>query len=191
MELNRGDEEDSDNEEQALIATRRIDCVCAVRQIITVKDRRVPATISLVGVENKIYLGIKVTVFDPDTVSESGFFLTVDQAAWERSDQEKSFIRKKLKVKQEVLFEHYKLPGWIKGSGGKMIFKKLQVKKREDIKSMMSVGHDLESESEYEGQPKDKQDKSGLSDMCLYWQSPYGLTVVDHLVKDPSFEDEN
>jgi hypothetical protein len=43
----------------------------------------------------KIYFGIKVTVFDPDTISESGFFLTVNQAAWERSDSEKSFIRKK------------------------------------------------------------------------------------------------
>ena len=118
MELNRGDDEDSDNEEQALISSRPIDCVCAVRKIITVKERKVPATISLVGVENKIYLGIKVTFLDPETISESGFFLTVDQAAWERSASEKSFIRKKMKVKQEVLFEHYKLPGWLKGAGG-------------------------------------------------------------------------
>lgn len=78
MELNRGDDEDSENEEQALIANKPIDCVCAVRNIITVKGRRVPATVSLVGIGNKSYLGIKVTVLDPETVSEQGFFLTVD-----------------------------------------------------------------------------------------------------------------
>jgi hypothetical protein len=188
MELNRGDDEDSDNEEQALISSRPIDCVCAVRKIITVKDRKVPATISLVGVENKIYLGIKVTFLDPETISESGFFLTVDQSAWERSDSEKSFIRKKMKVKQEVLFEHYKLPGWLKASGGHMIFKKLQIMSRAEIKGLMSVGHDIDTESEDLQRPK--PDKSGLSDMCLYWPSAYGLTVVDHLPKDPSFEDE-
>lgn len=99
--------------------------MCAVRRIITIKGRKVPATVSLVGCENKIYFGIKVTVFDPETISESGFFLTVNQAAWERSDSEKSFIRKKQKVKQEILFENYKLPGWIKCKGGDMILKKL------------------------------------------------------------------
>jgi hypothetical protein len=26
--------------------------------------------------------------------------------------------------------------------------------------------------------------------MSLYWPSAYGLTVVDHLVKDVNFEDE-
>jgi hypothetical protein len=148
MELNRGDDEDSENEEQALIASKPIDCVCAVRKIITVKGRRVPATVSLVSMDNKVYLGIKVTVLDPDTISEQGFFLTVDQAAWERTDSEKSYIRKKSKVKQEVLFEHYKLPGWLKGEGGKMILSKLQVMSRTEVRSMMSVGHDLESENE-------------------------------------------
>jgi hypothetical protein len=45
MELNRGDDEDSENEEQALISNKPIECVCAARKIMTVKDRRVPATI--------------------------------------------------------------------------------------------------------------------------------------------------
>jgi hypothetical protein len=36
MELNRGDDEDSDNEEQAIISNKPIDCVCAVRRIISV-----------------------------------------------------------------------------------------------------------------------------------------------------------
>ena len=38
----------------------------------------VPATVSLVGYGEKYYLGIKVTLFDPEKVKESGFFLTVD-----------------------------------------------------------------------------------------------------------------
>jgi hypothetical protein len=67
-----------------------------------------------------------------------------------------------------------------------MIFKKLQVMARSDIRNMMSVGHDLlDSDSE----PR-QTDISGLSDMCLYWPSAYGLTVVDHLPKDPDYDDE-
>jgi len=68
-----------------------------------------------------------------------------------------------------------------------MIFKKLQVMSRAEIRNLMSVGHDIETDSENNLQ---KPDKSGLSDMCLYWPSAYGFTVVDHLPKDPTFEDD-
>ena len=69
-----------------------------------------------------------------------------------------------------------------------MIFNKFQVMSRAEIRNLMSVGHDIDTESEDHRRPK--TDKSGLSDMCLYWPSAYGLTVVDHLPKDPAFEDE-
>ena len=92
----------------------------------------VPVTIVLVGYDEKYYLGVKVTIFDPQKVKESGFFLTVDQADWERSDMEKSLIRKKEKSKMNVLVEYYKLPNYIKGSGGEMIFGNLAIKSRKD-----------------------------------------------------------
>ena len=85
----------------------------------------------MLGCDSRFYLGIKVTLFDPSTISESGFFLTVKQKSWERSDSEKSLIRKKDRVKQEVLYDHYKLPGFIKGEGGDQIFKKINVMSRD------------------------------------------------------------
>jgi hypothetical protein len=70
-----------------------------------------------------------------------------------------------------------------------MILKKLEVRSRAEIRNTMSVGHDIDSESDY-SKPTQKTDKSGLSDISLYWPSAHGLTVVDHLVKDVNFEDE-
>lgn len=99
MDLNKGDDEDSDYEERAKIDNKKIDTIAYVRRIIEVKNQKVPATIQLLGCDSLFYLGIKVTMFDPATTSESGFFLTVKQKSWERSDSEKSQIRKKEKIK--------------------------------------------------------------------------------------------
>ena len=85
MALNKGSDEDSDNEEQAMISRRQIDTISFVRKIIEVGGKQIPVTIQLLGCEGKRYLGIKVTLFDPETISESGFFLTVLQHAWEKN----------------------------------------------------------------------------------------------------------
>ena len=68
--------DDSDFEEKAIIKCKPIDTVAYLRRIIEVKNLKVPATIYLLGCD-KFYLGLKVTLFDPATISESGFFLTV------------------------------------------------------------------------------------------------------------------
>lgn len=52
-------------------------------------------------------------------------------------------MRKKAKVKQEVLLDHYKLPGYIEGEGGSAIFKKFEIMSREQIKSITSLGHEI------------------------------------------------
>jgi len=124
-----------------------------------------------------------VTLFDPATVSESGFFLTVLQESWERSITEKSTIRKNQKVKQEVLLHHYKLPGFILGEGGDRIFKNMSVMSREQAKSITQVGHELTGEDENE-----EPSSSVLGDMSLYWPSPYGLTSIDFFSRDPSLK---
>ena len=80
MAINRGSDEDSDNEEQAFISRKSIDTISYVRQVITVANRQVPVTVSLLGCEGKRLIGIKVTLFDPDTIQESGFLLVVDQS---------------------------------------------------------------------------------------------------------------
>lgn len=45
MEFNKGDEEDSENEERAMISSRPIDCVAFARRIIKVGDKKVPVTV--------------------------------------------------------------------------------------------------------------------------------------------------
>ena len=77
MDLNKGDEEDSETEEKAMISKKPIVTVTSVRRIMNVSGRMQPATISLLAYDGKYFLGIKVALYDPATVSETGFFLTV------------------------------------------------------------------------------------------------------------------
>ena len=90
MHLNKGDDEDSDHEEQASIKKRKISVMAYSRRVMEVKNLKVPATIELLGCDSKFFLGIRVTLFDPTTVSQSGFFLTLKQSNWECDDSEKS-----------------------------------------------------------------------------------------------------
>ena len=78
MDLNKGDDEDSDTEEKAMISVRPIEPVTHIRHILKVEGKHRPASITLLGVDSLYYLGIKVTLFDPVSVSETGFFLTVN-----------------------------------------------------------------------------------------------------------------
>ena len=119
------DSDDSDNEGRAYIDTKPINCVSFVRRVITVKGHKLPVTIQLIGLDGKEYLGIKATLFDPTTVSESGFFLTVDQNSWERSEEEKKNIKVMFHCKQDLSYEYYHLPAFLKGEGGKKIFENL------------------------------------------------------------------
>ena len=124
-----------------------------------------------------------MTLFDPITVSESGFFLTLKQKSWERSESEKSLVRKSEKVKMENLLHHYKLPSWLMNEGGDQIFKKMEVMSREQIKSMTSLGHDIAND---EGPENSESRGSVLGDTSLYWPSPYGLTSIDFYARDQS-----
>ena len=78
INYNKGDEEDSDHEERVSIAKKPIETIAYVRRIIKVNEQMIPATISLIGCEGKYFLGMKVTMYDPMTASENGFFLTIN-----------------------------------------------------------------------------------------------------------------
>jgi len=45
MEINKGDDEDSDNEEKAIIKNKPIDTIAFVRRILEIKNQKVPVTI--------------------------------------------------------------------------------------------------------------------------------------------------
>jgi len=92
-------------------------------------------------------------------------------------------LRKKNRVKQEVLLDYYKLPAYIKGEGGNQIFKKLEVISREQIKSITPLGHEIACD---DGQETPKG--SVLGDTSLYWPSPYGLTSIDFFARDQTLK---
>ena len=78
MDLNKGDDEDSDTEEKAMISVKPIEPITHIRHVLNVEGKHKPVSITLLGVDSLYYLGIKVTLFDPVTVSETGFFLTLN-----------------------------------------------------------------------------------------------------------------
>jgi hypothetical protein len=87
MEINKGDAEDSDYEEEVNINMRKIECVVHMRKLLDINGEKVPLTISLLGYDNKSYLGIKVVAYNPQQIKELGFFFTVNQAYWELSQE--------------------------------------------------------------------------------------------------------
>ena len=102
---------------------------------------------------------------------------------------EKSMIRKKEKSKLNILIEHFKLPNYLKGIGGDLIFKQLAVKSRKEIANLQSISHEISST----GHGNDKEfaqlsPETSLGDMSLYWPCPYGSgwTSVDFLSREPN-----
>ena len=126
--MNRGDDESgTETEEKALIQCKPIDTVIFVRRMMKVSDRYLPITLSLLAVEDRFF-GIKVTLFDPVTVSDSGFFLTVDQKSWERTAEEKQNAKGKDKLQRD-----YSLAAHLQGKGFEAIFKQMEVRSRKQM----------------------------------------------------------
>jgi hypothetical protein len=90
MELNKGDAEDSDYEEEINIGMKKIDCVIHIRKLLDVHGEKIPLTISLLGYDNKYYLGIKVVVYNPQLIKDAGFFFSVDQEYWALGEEQKA-----------------------------------------------------------------------------------------------------
>jgi hypothetical protein len=49
MEINKGDDEDSDNEEEVNISQRKIECIAFFRKLVDMQGEKLPLTISLLG----------------------------------------------------------------------------------------------------------------------------------------------
>eukprot|EP00349_Pseudokeronopsis_sp_Brazil_P011001 CAMPEP_0202978254 /NCGR_PEP_ID=MMETSP1396-20130829/84742_1 /ASSEMBLY_ACC=CAM_ASM_000872 /TAXON_ID= /ORGANISM="Pseudokeronopsis sp., Strain Brazil" /LENGTH=84 /DNA_ID=CAMNT_0049717171 /DNA_START=2842 /DNA_END=3096 /DNA_ORIENTATION=- len=77
MEINRGDQEDSDYEEEINITQKKIEPVESFRKIIEMQGEKVILTIYLLGYE-KTFLGIKVAIYNSALIKDLGFFFTVD-----------------------------------------------------------------------------------------------------------------
>jgi len=110
MELNKGDAEDSDYEEEVNINMRKIESVVHMRKLLDVYGEKIPLTVQLLGYDNSSYLGIKVTAYNPSQIKDLGFFFTVNQQVWEKSDEQKKNIPKKRTMKTEILHDFYHLP---------------------------------------------------------------------------------
>ncbi len=110
MELNKGDAEDSDYEEEVNINMKKIDCILHIRKLLDVHGDKIPLTIQLMGYDNQNYLGVKVVAYNPREIKEQGFFFTVNQGYWEKTDEQKTNIPKKRTMKTEILHDYYYLP---------------------------------------------------------------------------------
>jgi hypothetical protein len=84
--------------------------VTHIRKLLDVQGEKVPLTVSLLGYDNKHYLGIKVVAYNPLFLKELGFFLTVNQYYWELSAEQKANVPKKRTMKTEILNDFYHLP---------------------------------------------------------------------------------
>lgn len=117
--MNKEDDDSccSEVEEKALIQSKPIETVIYKRKLLKVDDKYLPITLSLLAVEESFY-GIKVTLFDSPTVSDTGFFLMVDKASWERTQEEKQAIKIKDKLQRD-----YYLVSHLEAKGFDAIFK--------------------------------------------------------------------
>ena len=64
--------------ENVQIRLRSIECVYHYRKALTVGRQTLPVSVQLLGVEGQYYLGLRVTIFDNESVSEQGFFLLIN-----------------------------------------------------------------------------------------------------------------
>lgn len=64
MDINKGDQEDSENEEEVLIDLISLDTAAQKRSLVDINGEKVPVTMELVGHSGKYYLGLKVTLFN-------------------------------------------------------------------------------------------------------------------------------
>jgi len=94
MKYNRGDEEDSDYEEEVSITRTKWDCLASARRIMRLSNSNGEnseprlVTIQLMGVDDKYFLGIKITLFNQKQLKEEGYFFFVNQKRWALSAAE-------------------------------------------------------------------------------------------------------
>jgi hypothetical protein len=68
---------------EAMIKLPDLKCYYHYRKIVKVCGQRVPLTLQLVGLQNKKYIGVKITVYDNETHNEHGVILKViDAEPW-------------------------------------------------------------------------------------------------------------
>lgn len=132
MELNKGEQEDSDYEEEVIISQKKIECIIHMRKLLDIQGDKIPLTIQLLGYDQS-YLGIKVSAYNPATIKDLGFFFIVNQKYWEFTDEEKSTVPKKRTMKTEYLLDFYHLPEQLRKSGFNYIFNNLVLKKNERL----------------------------------------------------------
>ena len=112
---------------------RKIECVVHIRKLLDLHGEKIPLTIQLMGVDNTAYLGIKVVAYNLLQIKEQGFFFTVNQAYWEKTDDQKGAIPKKRTMKTEILHEIYHLPEMLRKQGFSFIMNNLSLKKNERL----------------------------------------------------------
>ena len=117
-----GDTSSDEDDAKVIIKQGIIEHICGYRRMIRIdKAKLAPVTITLLGC-NKVFLGIRVVIFDTASVQESGFFFTVKQDEWlkpQAQDKCASPVPKRSKgiVNNGVLKDKYLLGEYLLAEG--------------------------------------------------------------------------
>ena len=85
-----------------------------------------PITIELLGIDNKDFLGLKVSRFNSQTLSSTGYFFFLNQEYWQMTDEEKQNYGSKqiegTRIKKDSLEYQYWLKDMLVQNGFDYIF---------------------------------------------------------------------
>ena len=115
----RAEHKDSDAEEQVFVGRAPVETVCHQTQIIDVGGQKRSMTLALLGCRDR-FLGIKVTVFNRQTVREDGvFFKITDTEQWAPNEHQLEAFNALGKAKKsDVLRYKYTLAETLLNKGG-------------------------------------------------------------------------
>jgi hypothetical protein len=129
MSMNRGDDEDSEYEEEIYISQKDVLSVANSRRVL---DNKSVVTIDLLGVDDCEFLGIRVSQFLKKNLTEVGYFLFVNTKKWEMSEEDKkTYGPQKLqnrRSKKEALLSYYWLEKILKNGGFDFLFSNTKFK---------------------------------------------------------------
>ena len=106
--------------DSAMIKQTEIRCYASLRKMIVIDGQRVPLTLQLLGLASQRFLGIKLTAYDMESMSEHGVFIRVQTQEWK-----KTFVspqkKKSSKVEVDSLFDDYLLVSKVNQNAQKLL----------------------------------------------------------------------
>lgn len=104
----------------AMIKQSEIRCYANLRKMVVINDQRVPLTLQLVGLASQRFLGIKLTAYDMESMSERGVYIRVQTQEWKKTFATPQ-KKKSSKVEVDSLFDDYCLASKVNQNAQKIL----------------------------------------------------------------------